>query len=51
MDVASDDGIAHFQELMTKVREDRASTNGAEFDKLVQEKMLQEVIAARGRRK
>jgi hypothetical protein len=47
----SDDGITHFQELMTKVREDRASTYGAEFDKLVQEKMQQEASAARGRRK
>jgi hypothetical protein len=34
----SDDGIAHFQELITKVREYRARTTGAEFDKLVQEK-------------
>jgi hypothetical protein len=36
---------------MTKVREDCASTNGAEFDKLVQEKMQQEASAVRGRRK
>ena len=47
----SNDGIAHFHELMTKVREDPASTNGAKFDKLVQEKMQQEVSAARGRSK
>lgn len=47
----SDDGIKRFQELMTKVREDRSSTNGAEFDKLVQQKMQQEASAARGRRK
>jgi hypothetical protein len=36
---------------MTKVREYRARTTGAEFDKLVQEKMQQEVSAARGRSK
>ena len=35
----SDDGIARFGQLMEKVTEDRASTNGTEFDRLVQEKM------------
>ena len=47
----SDEGIARFGQLMAKVREDRASTNGAEFDKLVQQKMKQESSNARGSRK
>jgi hypothetical protein len=49
----SDEGIAHFGQLMAKVGEDCASTNGAEFpDKqLVQQKMKQESSNARGSRK
>jgi hypothetical protein len=47
----SDKGIAHFRQLMAKVREDRASTNGAEFDKLLQQKMKQKSSNARGSRK
>jgi hypothetical protein len=40
-----------FQQLMAKVTEDRASTNGAELDKLVQQKMQQESSNARSRKK
>jgi hypothetical protein len=47
----SDHGITRFQQLMAKVTEDRASTNGAEFDKLVQQKMQQESSNARSRKK
>jgi hypothetical protein len=36
---------------MAKVTEDRASTNGAEFDKLVQQKMQRESSNARSRKK
>jgi hypothetical protein len=36
---------------MAKVREDRASTNGAEIERLVQQKMKQELSNARGSRK
>jgi hypothetical protein len=47
----SDHGITRFQQLMAKVTEDRASTNGTEFDKLVQQKMQQESSNARSRKK
>jgi hypothetical protein len=50
-DGLSDEVIAHFRQLMAKVREDCASTNGTEFDKLVQQKMKQESSNARGSRK
>jgi hypothetical protein len=42
--------ITCFQELMQKVRDNSANTKGAEFDKLVQQKMKQEA-SGRGRRK
>jgi hypothetical protein len=40
-----------FGQLMQKVTEDRASTNGTEFDRLVQEKMKLQSKNGKSRRK